>query len=549
MASRLYYRTAERNTMKLDYVEIDGFKNLHGFKFDFDQEESGLVTVLLGQNGSGKSNFLEAIVIIFRDLYLAEETRFAYKLRYVLDGGATHVSVQNPGLGDQHGHFEFNVKTGNEQFSFSRSRLKTSAGHRWLPPHIFAYYSGPNDRLEEHFRMHERRFYRDLLGGREQPFRPLFYARPVHSQFVLLAFLMGDDPEPSQFLAEKLGIVDFDSALFVMRRPPWAKKNVATAEGDPRFWGARGVVANFLDRLYQHSLAPLRLRGKTEAEGLGRPQSTEFLYLYVPNKAKLRDLASASVSARAFFKELESTYMSDVIQEVRIRVKVRNCDGSLTFRELSEGEQQLLTVVGLLRFTGEADSLFLLDEPDTHLNPAWGMQYLEMLNEIADPGSESQVLLATHDPLVLSSLKSNEVMVMDRNAASGKIEAFRPEVDPQGLGVVGILRSTMFGLRTTLDTATQQKLDRRFELVAKDARRTLKEGEELRELSAELADAGFAHEFRDAMYDRFSKALGRVRDAGRPTLTREEIKELDQEAEHILQQILQEEQQLEGERS
>jgi len=35
----------------------------------------------------------------------------------------------------------------------------------------------------------------------------------------------------------------------------------------------------------------------------------------------------------------------------------------------SEGEQQLLLVLGLLKFTAEEEALFLLDEPDTHLNP------------------------------------------------------------------------------------------------------------------------------------------------------------------------------------
>ena len=59
--------------------------------------------------------------------------------------------------------------------------------------------------------------------------------------------------------------------------------------------------------------------------------------------------------------------MSQLIEEVRIKIKVGNGDGTVTFRELSEGEQQLLTVLGLLRFTAEDESLILLDEPDTHL--------------------------------------------------------------------------------------------------------------------------------------------------------------------------------------
>jgi hypothetical protein len=49
--------------------------------------------------------------------------------------------------------------------------------------------------------------------------------------------------------------------------------------------------------------------------------------------------------------------MSDLIYETRIRVRVRHA-GTLTFRELSEGGQQLLTVVGMLRFTRDEGLVF-----------------------------------------------------------------------------------------------------------------------------------------------------------------------------------------------
>ena len=50
--------------MRIDKVEIESFKNLKNFKIDLD--ESFLDSVLLGQNATGKSNFIEALVLIFK---------------------------------------------------------------------------------------------------------------------------------------------------------------------------------------------------------------------------------------------------------------------------------------------------------------------------------------------------------------------------------------------------------------------------------------------------------------------------------------------------
>ena len=176
--------------MKLDYLWVEDFKNLQDFKVDFDENPEELFTILLGQNGLGKSNLLEALVVIFRDLFRGNQTEFGYELRYTLKRGDIKVSLQNhPKAESSQARFSFTVtqKDGTKE-ELRRDDLKDIKGRPWLPRHVFAYYSGPSDRLEEHFRPQQKQFYRDLLNGKESPFRPMFYARPVHSNFVLLAF-------------------------------------------------------------------------------------------------------------------------------------------------------------------------------------------------------------------------------------------------------------------------------------------------------------------------------------------------------------------------
>jgi predicted ATP-binding protein involved in virulence len=66
--------------MRLDRLTIPNYRNLRAFTIDFDETQA--TTVLLGRNGSGKSNLIEAIVEIFRELDAGDPPPFQYILEY-----------------------------------------------------------------------------------------------------------------------------------------------------------------------------------------------------------------------------------------------------------------------------------------------------------------------------------------------------------------------------------------------------------------------------------------------------------------------------------
>ena len=259
----------------------------------------------------------------------------------------------------------------------------------YIPKQVFAYYSGPSDRLLRHFDEHQKRFRDQLiyphkhgLKDDEVPERPLFYAQNVHSLFVLLAFFFKEDEEIKRFLKEELRIEGLESILFIIHEPHWRQAK-PDGKGNPNFWNAKGIAGNFLGQLYDIALAPIAGSRKFEVD-IGKETTKEVRYLFIKSLEDFQELANQFNSPGDFFKALESIHFSDLVDEngVRIKVKVKNMDGSLTFKELSEGEQQLLMVLGLLRFAREEESLFLLDEPDTHLNPSWSVKYLDLLRQI-----------------------------------------------------------------------------------------------------------------------------------------------------------------------
>lgn len=508
--------------MKVDKLHIRSrFKNLENVIVDFD--ENNLMTVVVGRNGSGKSNVLEALVSIFRNLDLGEPPAFSYELTYRLGKQETDSESQEvkrwnevvidaePSRGTLAKQYQVTVRDlynssedllgeqpKRKAIPFSKVKRNKEGKSEYLPNYVFAYYSGPSDRLEEYFRKHRTNFYRRLLNDQldlKGDIRPLFYAKPHHSQFVLLAFFLSEEGSvEKEFLRQHLGIEGLDSIHFVMRQPGWAK------DKGELFWGARGVVRRFLDELIKHTLAPVKVTRQEQTSLTGSNVRNEFFHLFLPNAEALRDFAEG-LNADELFKMLESTLLSEVISEVSIRVKVVSSDEPLTFRELSEGEQQLLTVLGLLKFTGGKDSLFLLDEPDTHLNPSWAVKYLSFLKEFVPDVDTSHLLMVTHHPLAIAELDKDQVQVMWTDSEY-QVHAHEPAESPKGMGYAGILTSDMFGLRTTLDSYSERLIRIRRKFSEKESLTAIQKGR-LEKIDAALEQLGFTTGHWDTDYSLY----------------------------------------------
>lgn len=417
--------------------------------------------------------------------------------------------------------------------------------------------------VEDAKRRHEAR----LKQAGDDRLRRLFYCRGGHSQLVLLACLLSED-RVFQKVLKNLHIESLESALFVLKEPHRLREKRRSGkfdeqelnEGDPRFWYARGnVVSEFLDKLWQVSWAPIEQEATKQIDFRGRTEKQKQLYLFVPSHEKLKQLGELVGSTDSFFRYAEGAYIGDLIDEVRITVKKRDeHGGKVSFTHLSEGELQMLTVLGLMRITREDHCLFLLDEPDTHLNPIWKLRYFDdiesVLGDLHDgafdstaidnvafdiSGGQSQILITTHDPMMVGSLKREQVHILRRDGGQTIVDI--PDEHPQGMGVTGLLKSELFGLSSTLDIETERRLFRRNELFVKSPR-TADEDVELTRLSAELADLGFSTaDFRDPDYALFVRKMAQYRKFRKPTLTPEERAEQDRIASEIIDEILREE--------
>jgi len=485
--------------MRIDKLTIKSeWKNLNGFSIDFDETRD--IAVIIGKNGSSKSNLLEAIIRIFRDIDLKQASDFAYSIEYSLGKVAVHVEAET---GKQ-------AKGTVDGKAVSHESLRTE----WVPRYVVGYYSGTSDRFKELFLYHDKLALDETLKkstGDKLPFRRFTLARPVHGLFALLAFYLSNDKQVIDFLKDFPRIDAFDSTLLILHAPDWARAG-AKAED---FWGAKGPVRDLLEIFRKYSLAPFVHEVPRDFRNRGKK---EVMYLYLPNLATLHELAAEyGDDPKALFQALDTMRLSRLIDDFKVKVRIKGTTRAVHTRQLSEGEQQLLTVLGLMRFTQDEGSLYLLDEPDTHLNPAWGLEYLDRLRSIGGINKNSHTILATHDPLLVAGLVKEEIRVLTRTSKNGVV-AIEPEESPRGTGVANVLTSQLYGLESQLDNFSLKVLKRMYEV-------SMMENYPLRErhlarlykLAPALAPTdSYADPYRNIAKVAFENALDRIVTSDKP---------------------------------
>jgi len=516
--------------MRLDRVFINGFKNLSNVEADFD--EGKLTTVIIGENGAGKSNLLEALVDIFRAIDMDRaRPRYTYEIDYRIDGHSVRLSNRS---GGHQVIVDSKVLTKTE---FKRQKAQ------YFPDLIFGYYSGGSRRLEKLFDGHQRSYYDDIkLSDDLEVFRQanqnrrLFYCRPIHGVFALLSLFAFPDDAVIRLLKEKLGITGFHSSLALFREPWFAAgKKVESSD----LWGARGPAGRCARAIRDASFHPMRLNGNPIDDYRDKQQNEEQFACFLRNVASLSNLAAHFNSDQEMFIALEAIDISDLIRELYLWVtRKENTTGDVSYADLSDGERQLLMVLGLIRASRGKRALFLLDEPDTHLNPAWQHGYLELIRQwtgVAADAANCQIVMTSHNPLTIAALSKDEVRVMFRQD-NGEVQVKPPYTDPRGMGFTATL-TEIFGLPTTLDTETQRQLDERNTLARIEKRSETQE-RLLIELNDKLNRLGFMFEDREPLYQAFLQAMHEVRYADKPPLSPDQIAKRHSAMSHLIRSLM-----------
>jgi restriction system-associated AAA family ATPase len=197
------------------------------------------------------------------------------------------------------------------------------------------------------------------------------------------------------------------------------------------------------------------------------------LNLYPVSEALKSDLYT---STSHYVSETVPTLASD---ERAMRIKhfyftKQGVEKPMLLKELSDGEHQLLHSLGLCLLFRNTNSLFLLDEPETHFNPDWRANFISRLRQCLPGDGEfaQEMLLTTHTPFLISDSKPDKVLVFNKDKESGAVSISQPDYNTLGASINKITMST-FGKRETIGGYAQGLMD--------DLRRRFEEGKEDKE--------------------------------------------------------------------
>jgi ABC-type multidrug transport system ATPase subunit len=123
---------------------------------------------------------------------------------------------------------------------------------------------------------------------------------------------------------------------------------------------------------------------------------------------------------------------------------------------LSDGEHQQAQIFGVFSMLTESNTLFVLDEPESHFNPQWRVQFVKRLLELpTNTRGQQEVLLTSHAPFVASDMPRDHVLIFEK--ANDRVQITRPDVETYGATFDRILEHC-FGVRPPISQVARDEI-------------------------------------------------------------------------------------------
>jgi len=237
--------------MKLRRLQIAGFKNIRSCDIAFTQ--SPLINAVIGSNGSGKSNLIEAIIQILIGCYFEKAPSFEFRLEFEAQNRV--VVLQREGR-----RTSVNVDGERVPLDHFAKRLRDGPAQVFYPELTLVYYSGECQRIQQLVARYRRHFQKLIRNPETDRFRPLFVqSSNEQSQVILLALFA----HGHQQLLEHLKLDAIVDVIITLRSPD----GFDPERHEPKLWNTEGGIRRIVAALDEASSSQVGSRSQEAWSG------------------------------------------------------------------------------------------------------------------------------------------------------------------------------------------------------------------------------------------------------------------------------------------
>jgi restriction system-associated AAA family ATPase len=166
-------------------------------------------------------------------------------------------------------------------------------------------------------------------------------------------------------------------------------------------------------------------------------------------------------SRSLYFNETVPVLASDrrIMRFKDLEIDVDSDEYEIYNKSLSDGEHQFLHSMGLCLLFKNTNSIFFLDEPETHFNPDWRSLFISTLRDCLEQKDEkflSDILITTHSPFIVSDCYQENVLFFKKNNRK-KVQVSRPDFNTFGASV-NLLTHKLFHKEETISEIANKRL-------------------------------------------------------------------------------------------
>jgi restriction system-associated AAA family ATPase len=364
-----------------------------------------------------------------------------------------------------------------------------------LPSVVVGYTSGDNETLSLPFFVSRSGYSEDvreaaLPGGRKETVpdnRLLLIDYSTHLE-VLVANLLLADNKLRQAIIEHANLDRLASfrcivqlahlpRLKVVGRGKSGRKGVQLTNELERYISAlKGASTCWqIDETRERYIFDFLVTDETRKIFALHFENTFNLYKAFHKFALLNDLAIPKEARRRLQREIETRRFASRLPEPQDEEKIfrfeqvrffreheNSIEDSLDYVSLSDGEHQQAEILGVFAMVLQNNALFILDEPESHFNPRWRVEFVKRVTQLPVGVSRQQeVLITSHAPFVPSDLSREQVHVFSKSEA-GRVQVELPTIETYGATFDKIL-DHCFGVRPPISQLARDEIKRLME--------------------------------------------------------------------------------------